>query len=153
MSNNQLLAAAAVATALGLGIYALTSSGGGTRPYNGGTYIPPGANYGGYQNNSSTGMWLNFFGQLFNAGGQLIGTLANNGVFTPHQPTGDEETVYWWEAEDEEGVDVILGSRVGCPCEHSDSSYGVDAITEYSGGIDTRAPLPGMNVFRAIGGF
>lgn len=153
MSTNQTLALLAVAAATGLGIYALTSNNSGTRPYNGGTYIPPGGTFGAYQNQGSTGMWLSFFGQLFNAAGQLVGTLANNGVFTPHEPTGDEETVYWWEAEDDGGVDVILGPRMGCPCEHSDTAYGVDEITRYDGGIDLTQELPGMKVYRVAGGF
>lgn len=118
MSNDKLLMGAIAVVGAGIVLYTLVPP--RVPNYQQGTYIPPGGYIPGtnYQNQSNTGMYLNFAGQLITVLGTLVGTLADNGVFTPANEDEDDGT---W---------VMLGPRniSGCACEHVDDSLGIDEI-------------------------
>lgn len=135
MSNDtKLILALAAAAGAGFLIYTATSGSNNPYHYQNGTYVPPGTQVGPYYNQGSTGMWVNFAGQIFNTLGTLIGTLANNGVFTPADDSEDEDDGTW----------VILGSKIGCACEHADNSLGIDEIDTVSNRMIQEILMPGL---------
>lgn len=120
MNNNNLILGVAVAAA-GLGLVYLSQSRPNyTNPLGPGyTPVPPGGYYGPYQNQGNTALYVNFAGQIFNVLGQLVGDLADAGIFTPGQ-----------EEEEEDGY-VMLGPRVG--------SYGACQCSDGHNCISTRS--------------